>query len=202
MYDLATIVLHSVGSPWWYYLVFVVGAGGLGGVMYGGYRAIRNIAEILMVLQGTRGGKGVRAVKPLVEIVDGLASEVTDIKTEITCNGGQANTLGDRAVRTERSVIALQNTVHDQHAELTARDDAVKTALEARSDAIQAALETHGLDEVTVLASLQKGVDEIRVTLAEAEHALNKHVLDDTTIQASLQEGVDKLRVAIAQVEH
>ena len=163
MYELATIVVHSAGNPWWYYLVFIVGAGGLGGILYGGYKAIRNIAEILTVLQGTRGGKGVRAIKPLVEIVDGLVVETSSIKAEITPNGGLTNSLGDRVIRTEESLSEHRD-------ELASRDEAVRRSLEehqaettASDENLRQSLEEHILDDATVQAALQQGIDDIRV---------------------------------------
>lgn len=62
--------------PWWFILVFVFGAGGLGTIIYQivskGWKAFNGVMELLVVFRGQPGGSGRREVKPLVDVVDGM----------------------------------------------------------------------------------------------------------------------------------
>lgn len=76
----------TASYPWWYIVIVVVGAGGLGGGIWAmlskGWKTVKGVTEILTVLRGKPGGDGTRKIEPLVDTVDGMAVQIETVRAE------------------------------------------------------------------------------------------------------------------------
>jgi hypothetical protein len=71
------------------------------------------------------------------------SNELLALRAEITPNGGNTNSFGDRMVRVERGVENLTTTIKRDHDELAARDDEVKAVLGEKEHELRHGLERH-----------------------------------------------------------
>jgi hypothetical protein len=83
------------------------------------------------------------ALKGLKLAHERALADILVINRQITPNGGNTNSLGDRIVRTERGIALLSSKVEEGLSAGADRDMAVKTALERENKKVVKELETH-----------------------------------------------------------
>ena len=108
-----------------------IGTGIISAIILGilGY-AIKNAIDDRTTALADAAAKAVLAAQEHQKAVEAVAVDVRDVRDKVTMNGGTEKTLGDAAVRIERTVGELTSRVTEHIAEDALQFSAIRNKLE------------------------------------------------------------------------